>query len=90
MQILTNSGKAFDAAWVLEAETRNGIQQLTMHLTGAEAMDTLASLVGQSQIIGVSDNGNRTTYDGYTLFRTLIVTPDGKALRLTLEREGAA
>lgn len=87
MEITTNNGVTFDAGWVLETDTRNGIHQLTMHLTGnPDPAEVIGELVGQVQIIGIKENGNRNTYEGYTLFRSLIATPDGKALRLTLER----
>lgn len=91
MKIVTNNGIEFDADWALEAETRNGIQQLTMHLTGnPDPVEILSELVGQAQIGGIKENGNRNTYEKYTLFRSLIATPDGKALRLTLERDDNA
>lgn len=91
MQIVTNSGKTFDAEWVLETETRNGIQQLTMHLTGKhDPAEVIGELVGQPMIVGIKENGNRNTFEKYTLFRSLIATNDGKALRLTLERDDEA
>lgn len=91
MKITTQSGKTFDAGWVLETETRNGIQQLTMHLTGSpDPAEVISELVGQVQIGGIKENGNSASYEKYTLFRSLIATPDGTALRLTLERDDEA
>lgn len=87
MEIMTNSGKTFEASWVLEPETRNGVQQLTIQLpVDIDPAEIISELVGVAQIIGIKDNGNRTMYEHYTLFRSLIVTPDRSAQRLTLER----
>ena len=91
MQIVTNNGVTFDADWALETETRNGINQLTIHLTGnPDPVEILNELVGQAQIGSIKENGNRNIYERYTLFRSLIATNDGKALRLTLERDDEA
>jgi hypothetical protein len=87
MRIVTNNGVEFQADWVLDTESRHGKSQLAIQLPGdTNPIDILEDLVGQVQIIGIKENGNRNTYEGYTLFRSLIATPDGKALRLTLER----
>lgn len=91
VQIVSSSGKTFNTDWVLEAETRNGTQQLIMNLTGElDPAEVITGLEGQAQIVGIKENGNRNTYERYTLFRSLIVSPDGKAMRLTLERNDAA
>ena len=91
MQIVASSGKTFNADWVLEPKTRNGVQQLTIQLAGdADPVEILSELVGQAQIIGVSEAGSRTPYERYKKFRSLILSPDGNALRLTLERDDAA
>lgn len=91
VQIVSSSGKTFNTDWVLEAETRNGTQQLIMNLTGElDPSEVITELEGQAQIIGIKGNGNRNTYERYTLFRSLIVSLDGKSMRLTLERNDAA
>lgn len=88
MVITTTNGKIFEAEWVLETETRNGIQQMTMHLIGSDdPVEIVRELVGQAQIVGIKENGTRTNYEKYMLFRSLISTPNGRAFRLTLDKK---
>ena len=91
MQIVTNNGLTYDAAWVLDTETRHGAHQLTIQLPGdTELEDILSDFVGAVQIISIKENGVRTVYEGYTLLASLIYSTDRKALRLTLERDDEA
>lgn len=72
MQIVTNSGKTYEADWVLDTQTRHGIQQLTIQLPGNnDPSEIIRNLVG---------------YEGYTMFYSLIATPDRNGMRLTLEK----
>lgn len=88
MQIVTNSGKTFEAAWVLDTTTRHGAQQLTIQLPGDTALDEImANMVGAAQITSIKESGVRTVYEGYTTLASLIYSTDRKALRLTLERD---
>lgn len=91
MKIMTISGKTFDADWVLDTTTRHGAQQLTIQLPGGTDLGlVLGELDGAEQIIVEKEKGVRTIYEGYTLFSSVIYTPDRSALRLTLERNDAA
>lgn len=91
MQIVTTSGKTFEAAWVLDTTTRHGAQQLTIQLPGETDLgEILGELDGAEQIVVEKEKGVRTVYEGYTLFSSAIYTPDRSALRLTLERNDAA
>lgn len=91
MQIITSSGKKFNADWVLDTTTRHGAQQLTIQLPGETDLgEILGELDGAEQIIVEKDKGVRTVYEGYSLFSSAIYTPDRKALRVTLERNDAA
>lgn len=87
MIITAKSGKTFEAEWVLETETRNGIQQLAIQFPGGtDPAEAIAELVGMSQIHGTNDKGNHTVYEGYSFFKSLIASDEKAALRLTLER----
>ena len=91
MQIETNSGKTFDADWVLDTVTRHGAHQLTIQLPGDTPLKKImGSLVGCAQITSVKETGVRTAYEGYTKLASLIYSTDRKALRLTLERDDKA
>lgn len=91
MQIVTSSGKTFEAAWVLDTTTRHGAQQLTIQLPGTTDLSEITGeLVGAEQISSIKETGVHTIYEGYTLLSSLIYTPDRSALRLTLEKGDAA
>lgn len=87
MQIVTASGKTYDAAWILDTATRHGVQQLTMQLPGTtDPGDIVRDLVGLDVIKGTKENGDYNTYVGYRLLSSLIYTADRSAIRLTLEK----
>ena len=91
MQIETNSGKTFDADWVLDTVTRHRAHQLTVQLPGDTPLKKImGSLVGCAQITSTKETGVRTVYEGYTQLASLIYSTDRKALRLTLERDDEA
>lgn len=88
MEIMTNSENKLEADWVLETETREGVQQMTIHFAGnVDPVEIVKEMTGQEQIVGINKNGNKTIYEKYTLFKSLISTNDGNAIRLTLERK---
>lgn len=87
MRITTESGKMFEAAWVLDTQTRQGVKQLAMQLRGDAALEEIVSdLVGSERIVASEDEGTYTAYEGYTLLATLMYSADRKALRVVLER----
>ena len=91
MQIVTNSGKTFDADWTLDTVTRHGAHQLTIQLPGDTALKKImGGLVGCAQITSIKESDVRTVYEGYTRLASLIYSTDRKALRLTLERDDEA
>ena len=87
MQIITTNGTTYDVDWILDTETRNGEQQLTIKMPGdINLEDIMANLVGAEQIISVKENGVRTVYEGYTQMDHIIYSQNRKKLRLTLEK----
>lgn len=91
MQIMTSSGKTFEAGWALKTETRHGAKQLVIQMPGTnDPTEIMKELVGVDVIKGDMGDGEYKTYEGYTLFSSLIYSTDRKVLRLTLEKGDAA
>ncbi len=87
MTIMTNSGKKFDADWMLDTETRHGAHQLVIQLPGYTLLeDIMTDIVGTPTITSIKDNGVRTVYEGYSTLASLIYSADRKNLRVTLEK----
>lgn len=91
MKITTQSGKTFEAAWVLSTQTRMGVKQLAMQLAGDTPLDAImGEIIGSEKITASEDEGAYTVYEGYTLLSSLIYSTDRAAVRLTLERDDEA
>lgn len=87
MKITTQSGKTFEAAWVLSTQTRMGVKQMAMQLDGETALEDIVSdLVGSKRMTSSEGEGAYTVYDGYTLLSSLTYSADRKTLRVVLER----
>lgn len=87
MQIVANSGKTFDAAWILDTETRDGTQQLTIQMPGnTDLHDMISDLVGADTVTCIKGNA-KTVYEGYTLLGSIIYSANRSIVRLTLERK---
>lgn len=91
MQIMTISGKTFEADWADDTTDRHGAQQLTIHFPGTtDLVEILHELIGAEQISGIKKNGVRVVYEGYKHLYSAIYNHDRSAVRVTLVKGDAA
>ena len=91
MKITTSAGKTYNAGWTLKTRSHHGADLLVIHLPGETTPgEIVEGLVGESMIQGLKDDGSNVPYEGYTLLNSIIYTHNREAVRVTLEKGGAA